>query len=99
MACQVPFVSADLINRMIEKATKNPDSQIVASFYEKQMGIPVLFKRSLFNDLLELKGDEGAKKIVLKNKETCDFIDFPEGKFDLDTIDEYRNFVSNYNQN
>lgn len=99
LTVDMPFVSVDLINRMIEKATQNPDCQIVACSYEKQIGIPVLFKRSLFNDLLELKGDEGAKKIVLKNKETTLLVDFPEGKFDLDTIDEYRNFVSTYNQN
>lgn len=99
LTVDMPFVSVDLINSMIEKATKNPDSQIVACSYENQVGIPVLFKRTLFNDLLELKGDEGAKKVVLKNKKSTLLIDFPEGKFDLDTIDEYRNFVSNLNQN
>ena len=104
LTVDMPFVSAKLINEMIEKATKNPDSQIVACNYEKQIGtptvgIPVLFKRPLFNDLLELKGDEGAKKIVLKNKDKTTLIDFPEGKFDLDTIDEYWNFVGQINQN
>jgi molybdenum cofactor cytidylyltransferase len=104
LTVDMPFVSAKLINDMITKATENPDSQIVACSYEKQIGtptvgIPVLFKRSLFNDLLELKGDEGAKKIVLKNKDKTTLIDFPEGKFDLDTIDEYWNFVGQLNQN
>lgn len=99
LTVDMPFVSPKLINEMITKATENPDSQIVACSYENQIGIPVLFKRSLFNDLLELKGDEGAKKIVLKNKEKTSLIDFPEGKFDLDTIDEYWNFVGQLNQN
>jgi molybdenum cofactor cytidylyltransferase len=99
LTVDMPFVTAELINEMIKKATENPDSEIVACKYDKQIGIPVLFKRSLFNDLLELKGDEGAKKLVLKNKALTAFIDFPEGKFDLDTIEEYWNFVSNFNQN
>jgi molybdenum cofactor cytidylyltransferase len=99
LTVDMPFVSSKLINDMIAKAIENPDSQIVACSYEKQFGIPVLFKRSLFNDLLELKGDEGAKKIVLKNKDKTSLIDFPEGKFDLDTIDEYWNFVGQLNQN
>ncbi|CAH0995016.1 Nicotine blue oxidoreductase [Emticicia aquatica] len=99
LTVDMPFVTARLINEMIEKATENPEIEIVACKYDNQVGIPVLFKRPLFNDLLELKGDEGAKKIVLKNKEKTALIDFPEGKFDLDTIDEYRNFVSNYNSN
>ncbi len=99
LTVDMPYVSKELINKMIKKGIENPDSQIVACKYESQIGIPVLFKRPLFNDLLELKGDEGAKKIVLKNKDKTVFVDFPEGGFDLDTIEEYRNFVSNFNQN
>ena len=104
LTVDMPFVSANLINEMIKKATENQEISIVACQYENQkgastLGIPALFKRDLFNDLLELTGDEGAKKIILKNKEKTTLIDFPEGKIDLDTIDEYRNFVANYNIN
>ena len=99
LTVDMPFVSVELINKMIKKATEDPDNQIVASFYENQVGIPVLFKRSVFNDLLELKGDEGAKKLVMENKDKTSLIDFPKGKFDLDTIDEYWNFVGQINQN
>lgn len=99
LTVDMPYVSAELINKMIEKADSDEKIEIVACKYDSQMGIPVLFKRSLFTDLLELTGDEGAKKVVIKNKDKTAFIDFPEGKLDLDTIDEYRNFVSNYNSN
>lgn len=97
LTVDMPFVSVSLINKMLIEANQNPDSQVVACNYEKQSGIPVLFKRSLFNDLLELKGDEGAKKIVKQNKDKSTFIDFPEGKFDLDTMDEYWNYIENKN--
>ena len=97
LTVDMPFVSVSLINKMLVEANQNPDSQVVACRYEKQSGIPVLFKRSLFNDLLELKGDEGAKKIVKQNKGKSTFIDFPEGKFDLDTMDEYWNYIENKN--
>lgn len=99
LTVDMPYVSAELINKMIEKAESDEKIEIVACKYNNQMGIPVLFKRTLFADLLELTGDEGAKKVVIKNKDKTAFIDFPEGKLDLDTIDEYRNFVSNYNSN
>lgn len=99
LTVDMPYVSAELINKMIEKAESDENIEIVACKYDSQMGIPVLFKRTLFTDLLELTGDEGAKKVVMKNKDKTTFIDFPEGKLDLDTIDEYRNFVSNYNSN
>ncbi len=99
LTVDMPYVNAELINKMIEKAESDEKIEIVACKYDSQMGIPVLFKRTLFTDLLELTGDEGAKKVVLKNKDKTAFIDFPEGKLDLDTIDEYRNFVSNFNSN
>ncbi len=99
LTVDMPYVSVELINKMIEKAESDEKIEIVACKYDGQIGIPVLFKRSLFTNLLELTGDEGAKKVVMKNKEKTAFIDFPEGKLDLDTIDEYRNFVSNYNSN
>ncbi len=104
LTADMPLISVELIQKMIKKAEEvsekmkdNPD--IVACSYGGQMGIPVLFKRKLFNDLLELSGDNGAKKIILANKEKTVTIDFPEGIFDLDTMEEYRNFLSNYNQN
>lgn len=104
LTADMPLVSVELIQKMInkdeevsEKMKDTPD--IVASSYGGQMGIPVLFKRKLFNDLLELSGDNGAKKIILANKEKTVAVDFPEGIFDLDTMEEYRNFLSNYNQN
>lgn len=99
LTVDMPYVSAELINKMIAKAESDEKTEIVACKYDNQIGIPVLLKRTLFTDLLELTGDEGAKKVVLKNKDKTAFIDFPEGKLDLDTIDEYRNFVSNYNSN
>lgn len=97
LTVDMPYVSAELITRMIEKAESDEKVEIVACKYEKQIGIPVLFKRSMFIDLLELSGDEGAKKVVVKNQNKVAFIDFPEGKLDLDTVEEYRNFVSKYN--
>lgn len=104
LTADMPLVSVDLIKKMISKAEEvsakiNDVPDIVACNYGGQMGIPVLFRRKLFNDLLELSGDNGAKKIILANKERTVTVDFPEGKIDLDTMEEYRSFLSNYNQN
>lgn len=104
LTADMPFVSVKLIHKMVNKAEEvsekiNDTPDIVACHYGGKMGIPVLFKRRVFNDLLGLTGDNGAKKIVLANKERTDTVDFPEGKIDLDTIEEYRIFLSNYNQN
>ena len=104
LTVDMPLVSVELIENMIDRADEVMETtqelpDIVACKYDGQIGIPVLFKRKLFNDLLELSGDIGAKKVIIAHKKQTTTIDFPEGKIDLDTIEEYRSFMSNYNQN
>lgn len=95
----MPNVSSELLNNIRKVAEENPESDIVACKYANQIGIPVLFKRKIFNELLDLKGDEGAKKVVKKYLEKTILIDFADGEIDLDTKEDYQKFVSKNNQN
>ncbi len=99
----MPMVSEHLLKEMIKKAEESPDISVVACEYfknnERIIGIPVLFKRHLFNEILELEGDEGAKKLVLKNQKNTALVNFPYGNIDIDTIQEYKNFIATLNQN
>lgn len=97
LTVDMPYVSSDLIKKMIVKSVENPECQVVASKYDGQIGIPVLFKRPIFNDLLDLTSEQGAKKVILKHIENTKTIDFPEGKFDLDTQIDYQNYLQRLN--
>jgi molybdenum cofactor cytidylyltransferase len=88
LACDQPFVSASLLNKLISVHNKT-GKQIVVSSYANTIGIPALFHKSLFAELKELKGDTGAKKIILKHKELVEKIPFSLGSVDIDTIDDY----------
>lgn len=103
LTSDMPMVSDKLLKDMIQKAEESADISIVACQYlknnERIIGIPVLFKRHLFNEILELKGDEGAKKVVLKHQKNTALLAFPEGYIDLDTMEEYKNFIATFNQN
>jgi molybdenum cofactor cytidylyltransferase len=84
--CDQPFVDAALINKLIQcKSEKG----VVASAYNDTLGVPVLFDASYFDELLQLKGDEGAKKLLLKYPDDIVKIDFPLGSVDIDTIEDY----------
>ena len=91
LTCDQPFVSASLLNDLINmhKKTGKP---IVASSYKNTLGIPALFHKNLFRELKELKGDTGAKKIILKHSELVAEIPFPLGSIDIDTIEDYKAF-------
>ncbi|HLK29765.1 MAG TPA: nucleotidyltransferase family protein [Puia sp.] len=87
--CDQPFITTQLLNDLI--AEKNQSQKnIVACEYENTMGIPVLFDKTLFPDLMELKGDTGAKKIIMQHKSVTATISFPLGNIDIDTSEEYQ---------
>ena len=88
MLCDQPFVSADLINSLITKQNETAKS-IIASTYKKTSGVPVLFVRSLFPELLLLRGKEGAKKILKQHMNNIATIPFERGGIDIDTPEDY----------
>jgi len=58
-----PYLTSALINSEIE-VYKKTRAQIVAPLVENIQTNPVLFDKSVFNSLLLLKDDEGAKEIL-----------------------------------
>lgn len=84
MVCDQPFVSADLLNNLVAAHEKTRKA-VVASGYDNTFGPPVLFHHSLFEELLELKGDIGARSVVRQHVDELEVIPFPEGKFDIDS--------------
>jgi molybdenum cofactor cytidylyltransferase len=88
MLCDQPFVSSALLNALINKQTEAA-KPIVASAYNGTIGVPVLFDRSLFADLLLLQGKEGAKKILKNHANDIATIPFEKGDIDIDTPSDY----------
>ncbi len=88
MVCDQPFVSAQLINRLMENYKKTKNS-IVASQYAETLGVPALFGKKVFPQLLELENFGGAKKIIEQYRNETFAVSFEEGKFDIDTPDDY----------
>jgi molybdenum cofactor cytidylyltransferase len=89
-----PFVNQGLIQKMIEifESTKCP---IITCHYGNQLGVPMLFDKSIFPELLKLSGDKGAKSFLSSFQDKIAKISFPEGSFDIDTeedIEKLRSF-------
>lgn len=93
MLCDQPFVSTDLLNRMI--AAQVDEESIIACAYQDTLGAPVLFGNAYFADLLALKGQEGAKKLLMKHHQQVIAIQFPEGRIDIDTPEDYQKLHGN----
>jgi len=86
--CDQPYVSAQLFRQLIEKEAET-GMGIVACAYSDTLGTPVLFGRKYFEALLQLNGNEGAKKLLKLYHSDVTTIPFPQGSIDIDTAEDY----------
>lgn len=88
MLCDQPAVAFETLNSLIEMHLQSP-MPIVASNYGGSLGVPALFPRSFFQELLAMHDTDGAKKLIQKHRDDAVGIDFPEGVVDIDTPGDY----------
>lgn len=80
-----PSVDVALVRRLLALSGEAPDRP-VACAYGGSLGVPALVPRRLFPDLLALRGDRGAKPILLREEAAT--LPFPEAESDLDTPED-----------
>ncbi|MBD1387552.1 nucleotidyltransferase family protein [Mucilaginibacter rigui] len=96
MVCDQPYVNAELLKKLIITAGKVKE-EIIACSYNGIMGVPVVFKKRYFSELLTLNGKEGAKKILEQHMEDVYTVPFPLGSVDIDTEEDYNNLPAGLN--
>ncbi len=92
LVCDQPAVTTVYLERIVEWY-KTSGKAIIASFYSGSPGVPALFDKTIFPELLNMDDAHGAKKIIQKHEALTELIPFPEGSIDLDTPEDYHNFV------
>lgn len=92
--CDQPFVSSHLFIDLIKKKTES-GKNIVASAYAETIGTPVLFSEKYFDKLLDLRGEEGAKKLLKQYHDDVAIVAFPQGDIDIDTREDYDKLLGN----
>lgn len=92
IVCDQPYISSSLLNKLIA-AKPETGKSIIAAAYNGTAGTPVLFGKKYFEKLLQLKGPQGAKKIVQQSTEDVFYIDFPGGATDIDTPEDYKTLL------
>jgi molybdenum cofactor cytidylyltransferase len=65
----MPLISADLIDRLIEAFAPDRGNLIVVPVADGRRGNPVLWSRRFFNELMTLDGDIGARHLIAKHAE------------------------------
>ena len=88
MVCDQPHISSPLLNELVT-THKETGKAIVTCNYGEAIGPPALFHRSLFKELMQLKGDVGARNIIQQHQDEVATVLFPKGQIDIDTKEDY----------
>jgi len=97
MVSDQPFVSTLLLDDLL-KTQREKGLPIIASDYGGVLGTPVLFHKIFFEELMNLQGDTGAKKLIEDHKSLIASVSFPKGNIDIDTMEDYDALLQNGKQ-
>lgn len=92
LVCDQPRLSAEHLRALTLEFASRGGAAAVASGYEGALGVPAVFPRSMFVDLLRLTGDQGARAL-LRNP-PCEVVEisFPGGGLDIDRPEDLAEF-------
>ncbi|HEY5463665.1 MAG TPA: nucleotidyltransferase family protein [Hanamia sp.] len=92
--CDQPYISSILFQKLSDER-RTGGKNIVASSYAGTLGTPALFDKKYFNELLNLKGAEGAKSLIRKYDSETTSVLFKKGNIDVDTQKDYEELLKN----
>lgn len=86
-----PLLRTETIDALLEEYAKS-GGPIVAPFFRRRRGNPVLFDRSLFRELKAAKGDSGAKATIERLRDSIVRVQVDDSGvvLDVDTKEDYR---------
>ncbi|MEY2438712.1 MAG: molybdenum cofactor cytidylyltransferase [Verrucomicrobiota bacterium] len=92
LTCDQPLIDTEIIARLIQLQSETGKT-IVASAYADTLGVPALFARSCFAELLELPDTSGAKSIITSRPDRVAEIPIEAAQTDIDTESDYERLI------
>lgn len=93
---QVGVNSDDL--KRLASAWRGEESMIAASVYDQHVGVPAIFPRLCFPELMELRGDSGARLILERNSYRLVRVPMANAAIDLDTPADLAALTERFNK-
>jgi molybdenum cofactor cytidylyltransferase len=95
LLCDKPQITTDILQKIIT-ASYNDQVDIVAMSVNGKFNPPVLFKPQCIERLLELKGDEGGKRLVKTFR--TKYVEVTDSRFllDADTEEDYQRLIQSF---
>jgi len=92
-----PGVTPEIIDALIAEFEQSC-APIVQARYQNGPGNPVLLARSLFPELTQIEGDEGARSAISRHRSEITFVEFPDRPIpqDVDTLEDYQALLASW---
>lgn len=87
-----PNITTDYLKNMIV-CFQEMTAKIIATNYTSRRGVPAIFPKSCFNDLLLLKGDKGAQELLNASNDFVVVMQQSVDVVDLDTPEDYLKYT------
>jgi molybdenum cofactor cytidylyltransferase len=87
LICDQVAVTAEHLREMLV-AFKRDSDKAVASVYAGKRGIPAIFPRKAFTDLLSLRGDQGARGLLALPSRSVVEVPLDFGEIDIDSPED-----------
>jgi len=95
--CDQPLITSNFLKSIVSKFQPNKQQIIATSYGKGKQGVPALFHKVYFNELITLSDDQGAKDLLKKHQTQVETLLPPTENMDLDTIEDYTNlYQSNF---
>lgn len=88
-----PFVRAHELKKMVSRFNNSRGSGVVAAGYDGVVGVPAIFPRQLFDRILALRGDQGARNLLKELEGEVHRHSLIEAAVDLDTVDDHERLL------
>ncbi len=89
-----PFISSKIINNLLHNFWSS-DKDICVPVHNGNRMNPVIFSSKYYDEIIEVKGDKGARDIIKKNPGQVYSVDFENDEYfiDIDTINDLNDLV------
>lgn len=97
MLADQPLITSDYLSSILSRFKPEEQFIIATTYSDQKLGVPALFDRCYFEELMQLTGDKGAKEIMQKQKDKLVLLHAEAMLADIDTLDDYRSlYMANH---
>ncbi len=92
LVCDQPRLTVDHLRTLLSQHEAG-GTAITASQYAGRTGVPAVFAAAVVPELLECRGDQGAREVIRRDAARVQVVPWPEGAVDIDRPEDLRDLA------